>query len=221
MRETAAWRRLRLQTDPHAYSSFKSESTGGYLGCLLSFFFFSWKMFRYWQIRWESLSRSSPDDAQSPRFWKCGWPRRASHLRLESWGFKDGAVFLQSVCPVTHFHKVPSHITTFFQKNMIQCKMVCCCFFFLHRDSLNVGKTHDWDTKRSRNYLLMRITWLVRLFLVFVFFNSNLTRRLEKLERGWRWRWRKQRGTLQQTTQTTVRLWRHVRLPCGGSGRLL
>lgn len=89
-------------------------------------------------------------------------------------GSRMGLGFSKASVPVIHLDIVPSHITTF-QKNMIQCKMFLFCF--LHCDSSNNGKTHAWETKRSRNYLLLRIVWPVRPFLTF-FSNSNLARPL-------------------------------------------
>lgn len=79
-------------------------------------------------------------------------------------GSRMGLGFSKASVPVIHLDIVPSHITTF-QKNMIQCKMFLFCF--LHCDSSNIGKTHAWETKISRNYLLLRIVWLVRPFLTF------------------------------------------------------
>lgn len=34
---------------------------------------------------------------------------------------------------------------------MIQCKMFFFCFVFLHFDSLNIGKTHAWEIKKTNN----------------------------------------------------------------------
>lgn len=146
---------------------------------------------------------------------------RASDLQLESWGFKDGGGVFQSICFCYTFrHSTKSHYNL--SKNMIQCKMFLFCFFvfFLHCDSSNIGKTRLGD-KEAELFAAAAAAawrdWCDRSSLLFWFQPGEAA---SELERGWRWTCSEQRGTRQQTTQTTVRLWRHGLHLRGGSGCL-
>lgn len=73
-------------------------------------------MFRYWQVTWGYLSCASSDGAQSPRFWKCGWPRReqpaARVLRVQ----RRGRVIPKSLSCYTFRQSTKSHDDLFEKK---------------------------------------------------------------------------------------------------------